>query len=173
MEADFLPPAKTVNKIQTFCANNNLTAAARHIRLPTMLDAALNALRRIFRPDRPKTRNAAVGRAGEDAAAKFLKAHGFKILERNYRSGRNEIDIIALDGGILVFVEVKTRKSEAKVGGFYAGVSRRKTRNVHAAARDYMIKLPKRPQTYRFDIVEVSYSNSLDNLTVRHYPLGR
>ena len=138
-----------------------------------MLTAALNFLRKIISPHRPKTHNAKIGKAGEDAAAKFLKAHGFKILERNYRSGRNEIDIIALDGETLVFVEVKTRKSDAKVGGFYAGVSRRKTRNVHAAARDYMTKLPRRPQTYRFDIVEVSYSNSLDDLAVRHYPLGR
>ena len=54
---------------------------------------------------------------GEDAAAKFLKRKSYKIKSRNFRSGHKEIDIVALDGDVLVFVEVKTRKETAPVGG--------------------------------------------------------
>ena len=49
------------------------------------------------------------GKAGEDLAAKFLEQNGLKILERNYRFERGEIDLIAEEGDELVFVEVKAR----------------------------------------------------------------
>ncbi|MBO7499129.1 MAG: YraN family protein, partial [Bacteroidaceae bacterium] len=52
------------------------------------------------------------GRRGEDLATAFLLSKGYGILERNWKSGRKEIDIIAQDGRDLVFVEVKTRSSE-------------------------------------------------------------
>jgi len=50
---------------------------------------------------------AAAGRAGEDRAALFLESLGFKIIQRNFRSRRGEVDLIAIDGETLVFVEVK------------------------------------------------------------------
>jgi putative endonuclease len=51
------------------------------------------------------------GRFGENLAVSLLQKHGYHILERNYRSGRwGELDIICLEGGDLVFVEVKTRR---------------------------------------------------------------
>lgn len=53
-----------------------------------------------------------VGRAGEDAAAELLRKKGLKILERNWRKGRLELDIVCADGTTLVFVEVKTRQAE-------------------------------------------------------------
>lgn len=49
----------------------------------------------------------AAGKAGEDAAARFLEGAGYRVVERNFRSRTGEIDLIALDGGTLVFVEVK------------------------------------------------------------------
>ena len=54
---------------------------------------------------RPKTPRKALGDAGENAAAKFLKGRGMRIVKRNYRSGRDEIDIIAADAGTLDFFE--------------------------------------------------------------------
>lgn len=51
------------------------------------------------------------GKAGEDIAANYLEREGLKILERNYRFERGEIDIIAEEGDELVFVEVKARRS--------------------------------------------------------------
>lgn len=52
-----------------------------------------------------------LGKTGEDLAVEYLQSKGYQILERNWRSGHKEIDIIALDGDTLVAVEVKTRKS--------------------------------------------------------------
>jgi putative endonuclease len=58
-----------------------------------------------------------VGKAGEDHASKYLQKHGYKILERNFRTRNGEIDIVAIDTlekePILCFVEVKTRTSDA------------------------------------------------------------
>ena len=52
-----------------------------------------------------------IGKLGEDLAVKFLKSYGYKIIHRNYHSQYGEIDIIALDEDLLVFLEVKTRTS--------------------------------------------------------------
>jgi putative endonuclease len=54
-----------------------------------------------------------LGRSGEDRAAKHLASRGYTILERNYTAPQGELDLIALDGDTLVFVEVKTRTSSA------------------------------------------------------------
>ncbi len=53
-----------------------------------------------------------MGRKGEDLAAEYLSSKGYRILERNWRWSRAEADIIAMDGEVLVFVEVKTRTSD-------------------------------------------------------------
>jgi putative endonuclease len=55
----------------------------------------------------------AVGRFGEDVAATYLQDAGFALLDRNWRCSDGEVDIIARDGGVLVFVEVKTRSTLA------------------------------------------------------------
>ncbi|MBV7364022.1 YraN family protein [Actinomycetaceae bacterium TAE3-ERU4] len=53
-----------------------------------------------------------VGRAGENLAVEILEKYGWKILERNWRSNKGEIDIVASHGGVLAFYEVKTRTSK-------------------------------------------------------------
>ena len=55
----------------------------------------------------------ALGRRGEEIAARYLASRGLAIVERNWRCPQGEIDVIARDGGELVFVEVKTRSSVA------------------------------------------------------------
>ena len=54
-----------------------------------------------------------LGRSGEDRAARHLAGLGYRVLERNYRTPQGEIDLIALDGDTVVFVEVKTRTSDS------------------------------------------------------------
>jgi putative endonuclease len=54
----------------------------------------------------------AVGRAGEEFACAYVESLGYAVLGRNLRLGRNEIDILAMDGDVLVVIEVKTRLSE-------------------------------------------------------------
>ena len=94
------------------------------------------------------------GTLGEDYAVKFLRRAGMKILLRNWRSGRDEVDIVALEDACLVFAEVKTR-SENDLRGGYAAVDARKRRAQKRAIRAYLNALRERPSAHRFDIVEV------------------
>lgn len=107
---------------------------------------------------------AAAGARGEAAAAEFLaKRHGFAIVARNWRSARDrrdEIDLIARDGDVLVFVEVKARSADALVPGYYA-VDRRKKRVLQRAVHAYLSALSAPPRTFRFDVVEVALSDRL------------
>ncbi len=100
------------------------------------------------------------GEAGEDAAAAFLRSHGFSLLARNWRNPqdeREEIDLVALDGEILVFVEVKARAANALAPGYFA-VNADKKKVLRRAALAYLRGMRVRPATFRLDIVEVAQS---------------
>ena len=92
------------------------------------------------------------GRCGEDLAAAFLLKLGYRILNRNWRLKTGEIDIIADHAGVLVFCEVKTRRSLLYGSGAEA-VGRRKQQRIIRTALLYMQGLPDRP--CRFDVIEV------------------
>jgi putative endonuclease len=104
------------------------------------------------------------GKLGEQAAAEFLqRRHGFSVVTRNWRSPRDrrdEIDLVARDGDVLVFVEVKSRSVQALVSGYHA-VDDRKRRVLRRAIHAYLKGLAEPPRTFRFDIVEVSLSERL------------
>lgn len=104
------------------------------------------------------------GARGEAAAADYLeKRHAFKIVARNWRSPRDrrdEIDLVARDGEVLVFIEVKARDAEALVPGYYA-VDARKKRVLQRAVHAYLSALAQPPRTFRFDVVEVALSDRL------------
>ncbi len=99
------------------------------------------------------------GAQGEAAAATFLrKERGFKIVAANWRNPRDrreEIDLVARDGEVLVFIEVKTRAVGALVTGFHA-VNARKKSVLRRAATAYLRTLATPPATFRLDIVEVA-----------------
>jgi len=95
-----------------------------------------------------------MGARGEKAAAKYLRRHGYKVLLRNFRSGKAEVDIVARDKDWLVFVEVKTRVTE-DFGAPSEKVDRDKQRNVSKAALDYLRLLGNPKIHFRFDVVEV------------------
>jgi putative endonuclease len=117
----------------------------------------LRFLRRILRLDDPGVADA--GNYGERQAADWLRRErGFTAVARNWRNPRDrreEIDLIARDGDVLVFVEVKARAAGALVAGFHA-VDRRKKRVLRRAIAAYLGKLREKPRTFRFDIVEVT-----------------
>lgn len=96
-----------------------------------------------------------LGDAAEDAALRYLQAHGLRLLERNYRTpgrGGGEIDLIMrTPDGTLVFVEVRSRKS-ASQGGAGASVTALKQRRIVFAARHYLLRL-RTPPPCRFDVV--------------------
>ena len=96
-----------------------------------------------------------IGAAGERAAERFLRErHGYEIVAKNWRSGKDEIDLVCRDRDVLVFVEVKARSSGALVPGYYA-VDRRKKKALRRAIHAFLTSLRSRPRTFRFDIVEV------------------
>ena len=95
-----------------------------------------------------------LGKEGEDFAAAYLKKLGYRIRERNFRTPLGEIDIIALDGNTLVFVEVKTRRSHA-FGLPFEAVNRKKREQIAKAARYYMAGKRVNDMAARVDIVSV------------------
>ena len=115
----------------------------------SLLYRAADALRQRARP-------ADHGRLGEDLAHRHLRARGCTIVARNYRprSGHGEIDLIAWDAARLVFVEVKTRKTDAHGDPESAVDAEKRSRLAHAA-RDYARRAGAEWATVRFDIVSV------------------
>ncbi|MEG1979566.1 MAG: YraN family protein [Victivallaceae bacterium] len=100
-----------------------------------------------------------LGRRGENLAVKLLKYKGMEILTRNLRLKYGEIDIIALDGECLVFVEVKSRRANS-VYRPLSGWSLRQRRNLKLCARYYLraADLNGKPIACRFDMVELELS---------------
>lgn len=94
-----------------------------------------------------------LGQRGERLAARYLKRLGYRILKRNYRSPSGEVDIIAMDGGTMVFVEVKTRSSDT-FGSPAEAVGYHKRKRVCAAAMLYLSGLPQQPSA-RFDVIGI------------------
>jgi len=84
-------------------------------------------------------RTAEAGKAAEDAAGKFLKKKGYKIIARNYRTRLGELDIVALDGKTVVFVEVRS-KTEGNFGPPGASIGREKSRRITRAAWDFLAR---------------------------------
>ena len=94
------------------------------------------------------------GEKGEELAARYLAKAGYRIIARNYRCPFGEIDIVAEEGGMLVFVEVKSRRSEA-YGEPQLAVGRAKQKKLSLISLNYLSekKLPHR--SARFDVVAV------------------
>lgn len=115
-----------------------------------------------------RKRSHKAGEWGERQAEGFLKRKGFKILSRRFRLGaRDELDLVASDGGVLVFVEVKTRKSE-DFGRPMAAVNRRKRHILSRAAVRYIKALKNPSVCFRFDVVEVIGADGTGAPEVRH-----
>jgi len=94
------------------------------------------------------------GKFGEDLACQFLKVQGYNILERNFRIRGGEIDIVALDGQTLVYVEVKTR-SQKTFGSPEESVTYHKLRFIERAAKFYRNNRRHLPEQERIDVVSV------------------
>ncbi|WP_448223327.1 YraN family protein [Gordonia iterans] len=98
-----------------------------------------------------------VGRIGEDLAAEFVRARGWRILDRNWRTRYGELDLIAADGSTLVIVEVKTRASRTFTDPV-AAVTAPKLRRMRLLARQWLAEQPDGApwwEVIRFDAVSV------------------
>ena len=94
------------------------------------------------------------GRLGEDLAVEYLKRRGYRIVERNYRCSLGEIDIVALQGDVVVFIEVKTRRSE-RFGDPQQSVTQQKQKRISRISLEYLQKKRLYPCNARFDVVAV------------------
>ena len=94
-----------------------------------------------------------LGKWGEDLAADYLEQKGYTIMERDWKSGRRDIDIIARDGNIVVFVEVKTRRSSV-FGEPEEAIDFHKSQNLQQAINHY-VKFKHIRQPIRFDIISI------------------
>jgi len=109
-----------------------------------------------------------VARRGEDAAAAFLERIGMTVLDRNWRCQTGEVDIVARDGSALVFVEVKTRRSE-RAGTAEEAVSPTKQRRIAKLANVYLKSCPDAAgDEVRFDVVAIRVI-APDRALLRHY----
>jgi putative endonuclease len=96
----------------------------------------------------------ALGKQGEDLAARHLLEKGFTIIVRNYRQKTGEIDIIARDRECLVFIEVKTRKS-SRFGQPFEAVTKKKQAQISRVALHYMNCNKLLDQSARFDVISI------------------
>jgi putative endonuclease len=96
----------------------------------------------------------ALGIVGEDLAVDVLAGRGYAILERRYRTDHGEIDIIALDGETLVFVEVRA-KASGEFGTAAESVTREKRRRVVRMAAAYLARHDLVDPQCRFDVVAI------------------
>src|SRR5436190_2410945 len=95
------------------------------------------------------------GRASEERAERFLIERGYEIVERNARSSLGELDLIALEGGDLVFVEVRSR-ADGALGRAEDTVGGAKQRRVARVAEAYLLDRRLTPDTCRFDVVAIT-----------------
>ena len=101
-----------------------------------------------------------LGQAGEETAAAFLTANGLQIFCRNYRCPKGEIDIIAMDGTELVFVEVRTRSSSNKGWGEESITLGKKSR-IQTVATYYLLERQYSDwPPMRFDVLALRWTES-------------
>jgi putative endonuclease len=106
-----------------------------------------------------------LGRDGEQIAEKYLRKKGYRLVERNYRCPLGELDLIALDRRVIVFVEVKTRVDES-YGPPLESVHPRKQQKMIGAAQYFLSQHKLQDREARFDVVGVSLTG--DTPVIEH-----
>jgi putative endonuclease len=114
-----------------------------------------------------KTRHIRLGAFGEKAAGKMLRSKGMEILLTNHRNRGGELDIIALDGTTICFVEVKTRRVGSKSAPG-ENLSPAQMKRMERAAAIYLEEIGSPKLPHRFDLVEV-LANLWDVKSIRHW----
>jgi putative endonuclease len=116
-----------------------------------------------------------LGARGEELGARHLRARGFDVVDRNFRTRYGELDVVARDARFLVFCEVKTRvvrtSDAAAALGPFAAIGQRKQRQVRAMAREWLAAVAldgPRPPEIRFDAIGVSFDARGRLLSLEH-----
>lgn len=107
-----------------------------------------------------KLSNVEIGRLGENAAVAFLRARGIIIIRQNVRTPYGEIDILCREDEVLVFAEVKTRRS-MRFGHPEAAVDARKQQHMIDSANAYLQENEALEQPWRIDVIAVNFNSAL------------
>ncbi len=103
-----------------------------------------------------------LGKEGEDIAVEYFRKNGFRIIEKNYRTVFGEIDIIAKDKDIIVFIEVKTR-ADKTFGYPFEAVNQKKREKIRKVALSFMKKY-KKEFPARFDVLSIYTENGKEQI---------
>lgn len=109
----------------------------------------------------------AFGELGERIAERWLKRSGWRVLQRRFRSGRRDIDLVVEREGTIAFVEVKARRGD-QFGQPVEAVNWRKQRELTRSAQVWIDRHGRPEDSYRFDVVGVLLSG--ERVRVRHVP---
>lgn len=109
-----------------------------------------------------------LGDEGERAAARYLRQQGYRILKRQHRNRFGEIDIIAMDGRQIVFVEVKTRRT-TDTGQPFEAVDRRKQQKIARTALAWLKENRRLNQSCRFDVISIVWESDDGSPQIDHY----
>ena len=101
-------------------------------------------------------------------ARQYLVSKGYEVLATNFRCQWGEVDIVARDGGCLVFVEVRTRGSAEKFGTPQESITAKKRERLIATAETYLQDLPAPPEDWRIDLVSVRLDRPVEADRVEH-----
>lgn len=109
-----------------------------------------------------------IGGKGEEEAFAHLRRLGYRILQRNYRCRMGELDIVAMQGGVLVFVEVRTRTGLTH-GYPEESVNVRKQNKLRMLAQQFLLAHPKLLEVpCRFDVVAVHFPGDQSVISLKH-----
>jgi putative endonuclease len=106
------------------------------------------------------------GRIGEEKAVQFLRKNGYCVLARNFRNKLGEIDVIARQGGVICFIEVRTRKGLMKHGEALESVGPAKQHKLSKLALSVLKEKKWLERTARFDVVSVSLNGEQDSFVL-------
>jgi putative endonuclease len=111
-----------------------------------------------------------LGQLGEQLAAEHLVRRGFEIVERNYRTRWGELDIVAFDGRVLAFCEVKTRRLNGDRRRAFEALHPAKRSQVRKMAGSWLIERTQRPHAdeLRFDAIGVTFAPDGQLLAIEH-----
>ena len=99
--------------------------------------------------------NQELGLRGERIAERWLARKGWRVLQRRFRDGHRDVDLIAERAGTVAFIEVKTRSSDL-FGGPISAVDVRKQRQIIRAARTWITRHGRPGELYRFDVIGIT-----------------
>ena len=118
-------------------------------------------------PKETKTKNLEIGHLGEQIAKIYLQNKGYHIIQENYRTKYAEIDLIVRDRGVLVFVEVRTRKGE-RFGSPEDSINRSKMRKLIRNAEAYAARMSY-VKIYRIDVICIVLDENERSSRITHY----